>query len=95
MEKENLSDHIILRDITMRWNSTYDMLTFVLEYRPVVEKFTADRKNEIRELELSEEEWVIVTQLNNILMVCGCVIHGFNCVITLISTHVEQVLPGN
>ena len=81
MEKENPSNRIIPRDVTTRWNSTYDMLTFVLEYRTVVEKFTADRKNEIRELELSEEEWVIVTQLNNVLMVCGCVIHGFDCVI--------------
>ena len=79
MEKENLSNHNIPRDITTRWNSTYNMLTFILEYCPLVEKFTVDRKNEIRELELSEEEWAIITQLNDVLMVCGCVIHGFNC----------------
>ncbi|KAF8961705.1 hypothetical protein BDZ97DRAFT_1610400, partial [Flammula alnicola] len=44
---QNLSEQLIPRDVTTRWNSTYDMLTFVLEYRPVVEKFTAERKNEL------------------------------------------------
>ncbi|KJA19576.1 hypothetical protein HYPSUDRAFT_112233, partial [Hypholoma sublateritium FD-334 SS-4] len=44
------------------------MLTFVLEYRPVIQKFTADQENDIRELELSKEEWKIVKQLNEVLM---------------------------
>jgi hypothetical protein len=76
VENQDLEERLIPRDVTTRWNSTYDMLTFVLEYRPVVEKFTADRKNELRELELSDEEWDIIRQLNDVLMVRGCAIHG-------------------
>ncbi|KAF9537059.1 hypothetical protein CPC08DRAFT_612058, partial [Agrocybe pediades] len=44
-DDDDLEDRLIPRDVTTRWNSTYDMLAFVLEYRGVVEKFTADRKN--------------------------------------------------
>ena len=46
-------------------------------YRHPIEKFMADRKNDIRELELSEDEWVIVKQLNEVLMVHGCATHGY------------------
>lgn len=67
---------MIPRDVTTRWNSTYDMLAFTLEYRHVVEKFVADRKNNLRELELSEDEWKIVAQLSEVLMVGGYAIHG-------------------
>jgi hypothetical protein len=53
------------------------MLTFVLEYHHPIEKFMADRENDIRELELSEDEWIIVKQLNKVLMVHGCATHGY------------------
>jgi hypothetical protein len=55
--------------VVTRWNSTYDMIAFVLERRTVIERFTGDRKNNVRELELSEEEWNIVKQLTDVLMV--------------------------
>ena len=76
MAKEGLSERIIPRDVTTRWNSTFDMLTFTLEYRQVIEKFVADRRNNLRELELSEVEWNIVVQLNEVLMVGGYATHG-------------------
>ncbi|KJA19986.1 hypothetical protein HYPSUDRAFT_142979 [Hypholoma sublateritium FD-334 SS-4] len=44
------------------------MLTFVLLYRTAVEKFTANLANDSRELELTAEEWKIVTQLSEVLM---------------------------
>ena len=79
--KEGLRERLIPRDVTTRWNSTYDMLTFTLEYCHVVEKFVADRKNNLRELELSENEWIIVAQLSEVLMVGGYAIHG--CIMLL------------
>ncbi|KAF9543541.1 hypothetical protein CPC08DRAFT_649853 [Agrocybe pediades] len=45
------------------------MLTFALEYRTAIDKFTADRKNDIRDLEMVESEWEIVQELNDVLMV--------------------------
>ncbi|KAF8961238.1 hypothetical protein BDZ97DRAFT_1597382, partial [Flammula alnicola] len=69
LEELDMDSRIIPRDVTTRWNSTYDMLIFILEYRKAVDKFTSDRKNDIRELEISEEEWKIVEQLTDVLMV--------------------------
>ena len=55
--------------MTMRWNSTYDMLDFALEYRKAINILTADRQNELRNYELSEREWTIAKQLRDILKV--------------------------
>lgn len=45
------------------------MLSFVLEYRKAYDKFTADRRNDLRQFELTEEEWKVVEQLADVLMV--------------------------
>ena len=63
------------------------MLTFTLEYHHVVENFVADRKNNLRELELGEEEWKIVAQLNKVLMVGGYATHG--CIMSSFIAHLQ------
>ena len=55
------------RDVTLRWNSMYDMLVFAIEYRKAIDKISGDR--EMRKYELDEEEWTIVQQLCDILEV--------------------------
>ena len=75
--KTDLPERLIPRDVTTRWNSTYDMLAFVLEYCVAVDSFTAKRKNDSRDLELRKEEWVVVKQLSKVLMVRGCTNHGW------------------
>jgi hypothetical protein len=60
---------IIPRDVSTRWNSTYDMLKFALEYSKAIDILTADRQNELRNYELSEMEWTIAKQLCDILKV--------------------------
>ena len=60
---------IIPQDIITRWNSTYDMLYFVLEYRKAYDKFTVDQRNDLRQFELTEDEWKVVEQLADVLMV--------------------------
>jgi hypothetical protein len=56
-------------DVTMHWNSTYDMLEFTLEYCKVIDILMADRQNELHNYKLSEWEWTIVAQLSHILKV--------------------------
>lgn len=57
------------RDVATRWNSTFDMLQFSLKYRKAIEKLTSERKNELRQFELSEEEWKIAEELKGTLEV--------------------------
>ena len=59
-------------DIATRWNSTYDMLSFSVKYRKVIEVMTSEWKNELCQFELEEEEWAIAEELGNILMVRVC-----------------------
>jgi len=56
------------RDVITRWNSTYDMLVFALEYREAIDEISGDK--EMRKYELEEEEWALVKQLCDILEVC-------------------------
>ena len=56
-------------DVTTHWNSTYDMLKFILEYHNVIDILMADRQNELHNYELSEQEWTIAVQLSHVLKV--------------------------
>ena len=69
LERLKLASKIIPRDVSTRWNSTFNMLAFAVEYRKAIEKITSDRKNDLRQFELSGEEWVIAEELRDILKV--------------------------
>lgn len=55
------------RDVATRWNSTYDMLKFALEYRCAVDKMVMEKQLQAYELDTSE--WEIVSQLTDVLKV--------------------------
>ena len=57
------------RDVTTRWNSTYDMLKFASTYREPINKITGERSMKIRQYEIKDEEWTIVEQLQDCLKV--------------------------
>ncbi|KAH9935427.1 uncharacterized protein B0H18DRAFT_868666, partial [Fomitopsis serialis] len=59
----------IPRDVKTRWNSTYKMSKFALEYRSTIDAITADKSLKLRKYELDKEEWLIVEELNVILKV--------------------------
>lgn len=57
------------RDVSMRWNSMFDMLHFALEFHPTIDLMTASCDFDLQKYELSPEEWRIATELRNILKV--------------------------
>jgi hypothetical protein len=52
-----------------RWNSTYDMLKFVLAYRLAIDAITADKRLKMRKYELDNDNWGIVEDLVSVLEV--------------------------
>ena len=58
-----LAIKIMPRDMSTRWNLTYDMLCFAIQYRKAIEDMTSDWTNDLRQFELVEEEWAIAEEL--------------------------------
>ncbi|KAG1763760.1 hypothetical protein EDD22DRAFT_776686 [Suillus occidentalis] len=58
-----LAVRIMLHNVSTRWNSTYDMLDFAVEYRQALDNFTGDHKFGLHDFKLSEQEWTIAKQL--------------------------------
>jgi hypothetical protein len=52
-----------------RWNSTYDMLKFVLAYRVVIDNITADKRLKLRSYELDNDNWAVIEDLVSVLEV--------------------------
>jgi hypothetical protein len=57
------------RDISTRWNSTFDMLEFAIKYRPAIDAITAARDFGLRQCELVPAEWKIASELQDVLKV--------------------------
>jgi len=57
------------RDVSTRWNSTFDMLEFAINYRKVIDAMTDKRKLGLGVYELDDHEWTLVTQLRDVLKV--------------------------
>jgi len=58
------------RDVSTRWNSTYDMLEFALHYRAALDTMTDDRDMKLRHFELSKKDWDMAAELCKALRVC-------------------------
>lgn len=58
------------RDVTTRWNLTYDMLLFAITYRTAIDALTANRDLSLRKYELEDSEWDIAKNLCATLKVC-------------------------
>lgn len=59
------------RDVAIRWNSTFDMLNFALDYRVPIDEITSNRDLSLRKYELQDEEWVVAQHLRDTLKVCN------------------------
>jgi len=56
-------------DVTTRWNSSYDMLNFALDYRAAIDAIIDEKEMKMRQYELSDGDWGIVKQLRDVLKV--------------------------
>ena len=65
----NLAPKMIPQDVSMCWNSTFDMLDMALEYQKGVIAMTERQQNGLHNLELSDNEWDILGKLCDVLKV--------------------------
>jgi hypothetical protein len=68
----NMRANLIPRDVTTRWNSTYDMIRFAVKYRSPIDTITADKALKLRKFELDDEDWKIAGDLVAVLEVSKC-----------------------
>ncbi|KAF8718328.1 hypothetical protein AX14_011892 [Amanita brunnescens Koide BX004] len=62
-------DKNLPRDVHTRWNSTYDMLDVAIDYRDIIDHLCSEQEPGLRKFKLDPEEWLITTQLRNLLKV--------------------------
>ena len=55
------------RDVPTRWNSTFDMLDFALNYRLAIDWITSNRELNLRKYELQDDEWAVAENLRETL----------------------------
>ena len=55
------------RDVSTRWNSTFDMLNVAIDYRIAIDAMTSNRELSLRKFELEDEEWEVAENLRDIL----------------------------
>ena len=59
------------RNVSTRWNSTFDMLNFALDYRVPIDEITSNCDLNLHKYELQDEEWVVAKNLCDTLKVCN------------------------
>jgi hypothetical protein len=69
LERMALASRKMPRDVSTRWNSSFDMLKFALEYREAIDELTSNKIAGLRQFELNEGEWGIAGQLYSSLKV--------------------------
>jgi hypothetical protein len=67
LEELGLKVRMMPRDVSTRWNSTFDMLDFALDYRVPIDEITSNRDLNLRKYELQDDEWVIAEALRDSL----------------------------
>ena len=70
LEELGLNVCIMPRDVSTRWNSTFNMLDFAINYRTALDAMTSNRDLSLRKYELEDNEWAIAEHLRDMLKVC-------------------------
>ena len=56
-------------NVKTRWNSTFDMLNFAVEYQTALDQLTGERASNLQQYEVGLDEWRIARQLHDVLQV--------------------------
>jgi hypothetical protein len=67
------------QDVSTRWNSTFDMLSFAIRYCEAIDAMTAVRGFDLRKYELGPAEWKVATELRDVLNVSSFFLSTFSC----------------
>ncbi|KAJ8515393.1 hypothetical protein ONZ45_g7180 [Pleurotus djamor] len=65
----HLKERVMPRDVTTRWNSTFDMLDFAIEYRSAVQTMTQQHEEALGMYEMANSDWKIAEQLRDVLRI--------------------------
>jgi len=68
LEDLGLNIRMMPRDVATRWNSTFDMLDFAIDYRAAIDDMTSIR--DLRKYELENDEWDTAVNLRDTLKAC-------------------------
>ena len=71
-KRKNIKARLIPKDVDHWWNSTYAMLSMVIEYKKIINNFInyyASSSSSGSTYEISEDEWTIICKLNKMLQV--------------------------
>ncbi|RDB18248.1 hypothetical protein Hypma_000607 [Hypsizygus marmoreus] len=63
LDQLKLRPRMMPRDVATRWNSTYDMLVFALDYKPMLNSLTDMRAMKLEKYDMQDNEWEIAAQL--------------------------------
>ena len=70
------------RDIATRWNLMLNLLEYALKHRKVINIVTQQHELGWQDLELTDEEWAIVEQLQRVLKVSKVLIDAYEIIQT-------------
>ena len=68
LKELGLHERLMPHDVATRWNSTFNMLDFAIQYRTAIVAMAEARGNNLRVLEVSDE-WKIAADLHGALKV--------------------------
>ncbi|KAF8153799.1 hypothetical protein B0H34DRAFT_661760, partial [Crassisporium funariophilum] len=71
LEDLGLKVHMMPQDVSTRWNSTFDMLNFALNYRVAIDGITSNRDLNLCKYELEDDEWAVAERLRDTLEACN------------------------
>ena len=67
LEELGLRVWMLPRDVSTRWNSTFNMLNIAIDYRSTIDAMTSNCELSLQNFELEDEEWEVAKNLHDIL----------------------------